>query len=125
VSETTERFMRSFVRHGEAHFQIVVRGAEGAIEFCFRVSADPGMNPFSDTSPYFPSGVEIHRRVTAADANRATCPLLNGDPCYHDGSSLYASEVLMPAFLSGGSDLCFDILERRYLDEFRQTEKSA
>jgi hypothetical protein len=110
-----EKFMTAAPRHGDQHFQIVVRGEYGAIEFHFTVPREWRPLMYDATSkPFFSLGVEFHKRVSAGESNREACALLGNDPCYHDGTSLWASEYVMPAFLAGGADSVYAILERRY-----------
>jgi hypothetical protein len=61
-------------------------------------------------------------RKTREDANRESCHWLGGDPCYHDGTSLWALEYVMPLFMQGGSDAVWPVLERRYRECFEGME---
>ena len=111
-----ERKMFSRARHGGQHFSIVVLGDEGAIEFHF-VTMDDRKYDHAGTFPLSSMGVEMHKRVSESEANRGHCDLAGG-PCYHDGTSLWASETVMPAFMSGGSEAVYPYLERCYRDRF-------
>ena len=50
------------------------------------------------------------------------CPYLDGKPCYYDGSSLRADEFI-PAFLAGGSDAVWKMLEEDYRRRFENKKK--
>lgn len=86
------------------------------------------------TKGYPPScGLEFHHNQAAwlrmGRDNEAfhhrNCPLLGG-PCWHDGTSLYASETLWPIIKSalerGDHDSVFRCLEREYNDRFNPAE---
>ena len=103
------RKMWSTVRHGAHEFHIAVIGDYGAIQFHFWT-----FTPEEPWRKFSSLGVEFHRRVQSEDANRPVCDLLDGMPCNHYGTSLWASERVMPAFEAGGSDAVYEILERRY-----------
>ena len=49
------------------------------------------------------------------------CPVIGGN-CWHDGTSLYASETLWPVISSylksGDHDLIFRLLEQEFIDHF-------
>lgn len=70
-------------------------------------------------------GIEEHRRAPA-DYQRADepshtdCRLLDGN-CWHDGSSLYASDVLIPLLERDGEDAMWAQLEREYAARFEAT----
>lgn len=51
------------------------------------------------------------------------CPYLGGKPCYYDGSGLQADEFI-PAFLAGGSDAVWKMLEKEYHRRF-ENKKSG
>jgi hypothetical protein len=53
---------------------------------------------------------------------RGGCQYLGGKPCYYDGSGLRADEFI-PAFLSGGSDAVWKMLEDEYRRRFESGEK--
>jgi hypothetical protein len=66
-------------------------GEHGGIELHVSVSTD---NKWDDSA-----GVEIHRFKGDGAPNHLDCWLLKS-PCWHDGSSLYASETLWPVVKS-------------------------
>lgn len=66
-------------------------------------------------------GVENHYNAVsrpeylACTHPHTTCEL-NGGFCWHDGSSLWASEWWIPNILPGGNELIWQTLERYYED---------
>lgn len=100
-------------------FHIVVEGSEGAIDFHFITCSNPEIVArVCNGSALMSMGVEMHKASSPEKANHPTCWLLGGRPCYHDGTSLWASETVMPAFLRGGSDAVYPLLESCYRDRF-------
>lgn len=81
-----------------------------AVEFHIRVYEDPKLQRLAEGSyrgkPCSPMGIEIHRRQPASyddpgkDADHYDCTVLGGK-CWHDGTSLRASEFF---YTWGGSD---------------------
>jgi hypothetical protein len=110
------------------HWELV--GPEGGIHF--HVSLTKGYDPSC--------GLEFHhaaragyRRDEAPD--HINCPLI-GEPCWHDGTSLYASETIWPMvepmLRSGDHEAIFRTLEHEYSRRFdelmdfnRLSEKAA
>lgn len=80
---------------GKKQHTYEVVGRDGAIHFHVTESKQSR----EGGGPEFYGGLEIHYRVAPAYMNRPpshhNCRLLGG-PCWHDGTSLYASEVLIP-----------------------------
>jgi hypothetical protein len=80
--------------YGNQEHTYEVTGRDGAIHFHVSVPGD-------DLSPYHDEigGLEIHRRTCPHDENRPpshhNCPLLGGI-CWRDGTSLYATDALIP-----------------------------
>lgn len=81
-------------RYGGVEHTYEVTGRDGALHF--HVSSLPVRH---EGLPEWSGGLEIHRRTCPDYENRPpshhNCPLLGGI-CWHDGSSLYAAEVLIP-----------------------------
>jgi hypothetical protein len=119
VMADLERRMFAKPHYGVIEFSICVIGRLGGVQFHFTVDSREELRHFCDTHPYHPFGVEGHRRVSKDKANHEYCQLING-PCKHDGTSLYASETVMPAFLRGGSDAVYPLLESCYRNWFEQ-----
>lgn len=92
---------------GETRWCVI--GDHGAVDFhCLN---EPG--PFGRVG-----GVEYHMRRAPSYSEQTTpdhehCWLL-GAPCWHDGTSLYASDVLIPLLERDGEDALFAQLERDY-----------
>jgi len=87
-------------------------GPEGGIHF--HVSMTKGYDPSC--------GLEFHHAARANyDTGRAPdhikCPLI-GEPCWHDGTSLYASEeiwpMVEPMLRNGDHEAVFRVLEGEY-----------
>jgi hypothetical protein len=107
------------VRH-----QWEVIGPVGAIHFHVSIQDDKKYEPSA--------GLEIHYS-SPPDYMRGEAPThvkcwLNGGPCWHDGTSLYASEHLWPiieCYLKGGEhEKIFAVLEREADDRFGFTNSS-
>lgn len=96
-----------------------LRGPAGGVHFHYQEWIDP------ERSAQFggpTAGLEIHRLQPAEyqqdqAASHAPCWLL-GAPCWHDGTSAYATDTLLPIIRSMGSDhpSIFALLEREYVD---------
>lgn len=103
--ETLER--RRIENEGETRWCVI--GRNGAVDFhCLNEAG-----PFGRVG-----GVEYHMRAAPAYSEKAApdhenCWLI-GCPCWHDGSSLYATEVLIPLLERSGDDAVWNQLEREY-----------
>jgi hypothetical protein len=69
-------------------------------------------------------GLEEHRRAPAYYQNAESpshehCSLLNGK-CWHDGSSLYASEFIIPFYEQSGEEALWPLLEGEYRRRFEE-----
>jgi hypothetical protein len=67
-------------------------------------------------------GIEMHYRtppdyMSDQAPSHEHCRLLDA-PCWHDGSSLYASEVLIPYALTHTEDELWRLLEHEYRERF-------
>lgn len=98
-------------------------GPDGGIHF--HVSLTKGYEPSC--------GLEFHHSARARyrsdeAPDHTNCPLI-GEPCWHDGTSLYASETIWPiveAMLrSGNHDAIFRVLEGEYESHFRRIQREA
>lgn len=84
-----------------------------------------------DFDPYY-GGVEIHRATQGEYDDKTPsqqhCWLLEG-PCWHDGSSLFFSEKLLPLLVSNGPEACteafFSIAWDWYVDNFKEDPRNA
>lgn len=99
-------------------------GPEGGIHFT--------ASYYSDTRE--PScGLEFHHTRAAKyrcdEAPDHTKCFLTGEPCWHDGTSLYASETIWPMvepmLLSGDHDAVFRALEYEYSRHFDRLKGEA
>lgn len=108
----------SSARH---HWELV--GPEGGIHFHVSMTDDFGAS----------CGLEFHHAARANyDPNRAPdhikCPLI-GEPCWHDGTSLYAEEsiwpLVEPMLRAGAHDEVFRALEHEYDQHFKRLRKEA
>jgi len=59
----------------------------------------------------------MHKRVPTAESNHKNCWVIDA-ACYHDGTSLWGSETVMPAFMQGGSEAVYPLLEQCYRNRF-------
>lgn len=102
------------------HFGVV--GEKGGVEFVLAVSIKDPLPEYSDRLTGW--GLEIHSRTpfdcSDNDApDHADCRFIDG-PCWHDGTSLWASEYWLPGFQEGGTDWLWPRLEREYAERFEK-----
>jgi hypothetical protein len=104
-------------RLGAMHFHVTDMGEQWIIEH-------PSYERYS-------GGLEIHYR-SPPDYMRDDAPSqdkcwLIGCPCWHDGTSLYASETLIPYWLVEPHDhqRMFHRLEMEYADRFKPEDEAA
>ena len=105
------------------HHQWELRGPEGGIHFHAAIHK---------TSEYPPScGLEIHRCTPAhyqqgGAPHHINCPITGGR-CWHDGTSLYATETLWPMFEGwlrlGDHAAIFRTLEGEYDNRFSDNDE--
>lgn len=103
---------------GSPHHHWELVGPDGGIHF--HVSLTKGYDPSC--------GLEFHHAARARyrcdDApDHVKCPLI-GEPCWHDGTSLYASETVWPSIepmlRSGDHETIFRHLEYEYDRHFKR-----
>lgn len=91
----------------------ILEGAEGAVQFLIL---------FTDGFKPLPADVGYHARtpVHGHETPMASCPTLDGDYCYYDGSGLLAQD-LYAKFKAAGDDpeVIWQELEAFYNDTFR------
>jgi hypothetical protein len=105
----TETFTRSR-RNFKNRSGYVLMGPLGAIEF------------WHHNDDHEISGVEQHSRTNKFGSfERDHCDLLGGK-CWHDGTSLWASEYWVPRFKMLGEEWVWEELERTYSKWFAETE---
>lgn len=99
---------------GDLRHSFAVIGPKGAVEFWFH------------TDDMECSGFEKHSRTGAGHWDSDTtpshpsCGLLDGQPCWHDGTSLWASEYWVPGYEAAGEDWVWNRLERAYAEQFHE-----
>ena len=102
----------------------IVKDERGAIHFHFRIDQTP---LFPEDGRFSCAGVETHY-ASAPDymdgeaPSHENCWILGG-PCWHDGTSLWASEHWLPHFRTSGTDWVWAELERRHKQEFYLEDK--
>lgn len=100
---------------GTIHHQWSFRGPKGGISFSASLSPEGKWGPSC--------GLEFHHAFDPSNGQEAphhsNCWLIGGH-CWHDGTSLYASETLWPIIESMGSDhrSIFNLLEGEYCRRF-------
>lgn len=108
---------------GNARHCWELRGPEGGIHFHASISKDGAYPPAC--------GLEIHRSAPARfqqgeAPDHIDCPVTGGR-CWHDGTSLYASETLWPMFEGwlrlGDHAAVFSALEREYDNYFGEGDE--
>lgn len=112
--------------------RFILRGSKGAVQFVFYSaqhlrhvadellrSADPRFNPFHGIGVDI--GYHSPKPMYPGQTGREDCPYLNGATCYYDGSSLRASEF-EDAFIAGGSEAVWPMLEAEYKETFGDEE---
>lgn len=100
-------------------------GALGAIHFHV---TDMGEKHGEQYGNRYSGGLETHYRsppdyMKDHAPSHDKCWLLQC-PCWHDGTSLYASETLIPMWLAAPNDheRMFRMLEREYVDRFEKRD---
>lgn len=116
------------MQHGRLSHTWSLRGPEGGVHFHFSEWTGPDADERTQKYGGPTAGLEIHRLSPAEyqknDApSHAPCWLL-GAPCWHDGTSAYATDQLLPIIqsLHGDHPAIFSVLEREYLDHFEGPE---
>lgn len=105
-------------RFGNPEHIWTVTGGRGAIHFHV---TDLGKD--YKHGDRYGGGLEVHSRQPFGNSDDAPshekCWLLGG-PCWHDGTSLYAQETLIPFWLAAPTDheRIFRLLEREYRERF-------
>lgn len=109
---TAEPFGKNSVR-----VSMAVKNSAGAMEFWFWVGSDQW-----GESGIYGGGVETHSAVPfkySSDKetpDHSDCRLIGR--CWHDGTSLYAREYVIPLFQEKGADAVWSLLESRHSEEF-------
>ncbi len=113
---------------GETYVNMQVVGKDGCIEFAFALTGHP---PRVYNTNLRTLGIEYHwnpmsKSVPAPFLNTPVshnqCPALNG-PCYHEGTSLWASEFWQPMLVYHGPNDVWYQLRIEYEKTFGNSEK--
>jgi hypothetical protein len=120
---THDELMRVQRWHPNGTVDYAVVGKLGGVHFW--ISPLPAAASLPGGSHY--GGVEYHRAHPPAGKphSNIACWLLSGNPCYHDGSSLYAEEVYLPSLLDFGEDAIWRRLEMDYQRMAAEAEELA
>lgn len=124
----TRRRSMAFFQHGNINLRFAVIGDAGAVEFQGDLRYT-GMDNRGDFSFVFkPFGLEIHHRnapehALDSEPDFDDCWLIGGN-CWHDGSSLMASEWAEQHIPYGAMHTVWDWLEARYTRDFGPEEHS-
>lgn len=109
--------------HAAVYHQWSFRGPGGGLSFHVSIMDDePGREPSA--------GLEFHHLAPPYGedeaAHHSPCWLL-GAPCWHNGTSLYASESVWPRvhMCKGDHGEIFRVLEREYDAHFRKLREEA
>lgn len=96
-------------------------GPEGGVHF--HVSLTPGYDPSCGLEFHHTRAAWMRLRGEAIAPHHLKCHVLN-EPCWHDGTSLYASEHLWPLveqmLRAGDQEAIFRVLEREYEQHFER-----
>jgi len=123
IAEKLERRTVCTVRTKAVYVRLQVIGEHGGVEFHFACYPEPISQYYGENS-WNSMGVEAHWKAHSKpdyfknDAcSHPDCSITGGE-CWHDGTSLWASEYWMPNFLDGGPEWAFDRLEQYYREVF-------
>ena len=101
----------------------VVKDERGAIHFHFRADEIP-RDEYEGWLTC--AGVETHYATPKAGyCERESCHYLDGKPCWHSGTSLWARERWIPGFRHGGTDWVWSALEMRHAETFYPTDEES
>ena len=111
-------------RFGNPHYIYSLVGAEGAVHFHVTDYGEEFRKRHGDR---YSGGLETHYR-SPPDYMRGDAPSqqrcwLLGCPCWHDGTSLYASETLIPRWeMDKSHEAMQAMLVREYAERFGNSE---
>ena len=123
MSETLERRTITHLSEGRVQIRMQVVGSDGGVEFVFNCYPEP-LSRYEESS-WQASGFEYHwKRHSKPDyfkdedeAPHNDCTITGGE-CWHDGTSLWASEHWMPLYRAIGPEATFEHLEAQYRKTF-------
>lgn len=120
MSNNMSRSLYCIPINGDGLFvSLAVIGELGAVEFCFTFYP-PNRSIGMGDKLFDSAGVEIHRKHGEGEPDHTDCRLVGR--CWDDGGNLQAREQFVPAIMSGGSDLVYDLLESRYAAHFSKRD---
>jgi hypothetical protein len=83
----------------------VLLGRDGAIDFHVLK-----LRAYKDEPETYNAGLEVHRRTPQAGPPTADDCLILKAPCWHDGTTVYAEEKLLPLFDPSNHDRIWQAL---------------
>lgn len=124
--EKLERKTTVDVLGGAVCVRLGVVGPRGGVELAFTCSEAP--RQFNRDSAITADGFEIHSRRPMYDdddslPSHTDCWFVGG-PCWHDGTTLWAREFVMPLLLSQGTAGFWPWLEQEYAKRFDALDES-
>ena len=125
-----ERITEVSARNGDhVSMAFVVRDEMGATHFRFRLDKNPLMIGF-DRGWISCAGVETHfskcpEYMNGRPPSHTDCPYTLTGICWHDGTSLWASEHWVPGFEFGGTDWIWSELEYQHRKRFHESEAAS
>lgn len=106
--------------YGSVNHKWEVVGPTGAIHFHVSIVRDTKYPPSA--------GLEFHHTSGDGAPDHLTCPLTGGR-CWHDGTSLYATEQIWPivkmSLEDGDQEAVFRLLEGEYAKHFDEGEMTV
>jgi hypothetical protein len=126
----SEQKLVRLTREDDYERRWIVVGERGAVDFhCSHLSVAKRIAESTGMLPWRSGGVEYHHRtppdyMSDKDASHELCWILGGK-CWHDGSSLWASEHWIPLLERSGEEAVWAELERTYARHFPVVEVSV
>lgn len=113
-------------RCGEWEWRYVVEGRLGAVEFWARERSPSVREILGDDGMAHYGGFEVHNLDGDGPPDHGRCWALSDRACWHDGTSSYATDRLIPRWESDGKDheATFRWLAVEYRRVFEQKENT-
>jgi hypothetical protein len=126
VPKTIE-LTRKFTEHPSGRRGWSVVGQWGGLTFWCCPNCEEIQNRWGERHY---GGVESHYNAASKpdyldDLSRHAACEVNGGECWHDGTSLWASEYWIPYILPGGDESIYCELERHYAERMRPEKQDA
>lgn len=116
------------VRDGQMVFSFAVLSPAGAVELRFAVHMDEHGDQVWNShgeGVVRARGIEVHSATplyqSDLEPSDTQCWLIGGK-CWHDGTSLWAIEHVLPGLKAGGTDWLWPVLEERHAAQFGPKE---